>query len=186
MEQQYITLITAVSSAVTGSGLTLVGVYFTNRAAAKRYDAQLKHEAEQRKQDLLRARGEELHAATSAWLKRIFTRHARFYSVILGNITYKQAQAEEVEDSKVVHDVGRIELLIDVYCPLAREPYNAFVTERDKAEDVRLAFRKRWGSYEDRLVMGEELVPQYEKVHAAMQETGDALQKSIVVCLRSI
>lgn len=100
MEPQYSTLITTVASAVIGSGLTLVGVYSSNRAAAKRYDVQLRHDAEQRGQDLLRTRGEELHAATSAWLKRITIRQMRFYSVLLGNITYKQAQAQEIEDSE--------------------------------------------------------------------------------------
>jgi hypothetical protein len=178
-------LITAIASAVAGGALTLIGVYISNSAAAKRYEMQLRHEAQERRQDILRTRGEELHAAISAWLKRIFVRHARFYSVALGNITYKQARAQEGEDS-TVHDIGRMELLIDVYFPSARGPYDAYVRERDSAEEIRLAFHRRWGAYDDRLVQAEEFVSQYEKVQAVMQEAGEALQKSIVDCIRNI
>jgi hypothetical protein len=183
---QYITLITTVVTALTGGCLTLFGVYISNRAAAKRYEVQLRHEAEQRKQDLLRLRGEELHAATSAWLKRIFVRHLRFYSAALGNITYKQAQAQEVEDSKAIHDLARIELLIDAYFPSARKPYDSYVTERDRAEEIRLALHSTWGQYDGQPVKAEDFLPKYEKVHAALQESGEAFQKSIVACIRSL
>jgi hypothetical protein len=53
-------------------------------------------------------------------MKRTFIRYMRFHSVLLGNVTYKQAQAQEVDDLKTIHDVARMELLIDVYFPLAR------------------------------------------------------------------
>ena len=123
---------------------------------------------------------------TSVWLKRIFVRHLRFYSVMLGNHSYKQALAEEVEDSRTVHDVNRIELLIDVYFPPAREFYDTYLNERNKAENIRLAFCERWGSYTYKLVKAEEFADQYHKVHGTMQEAADALQNSIVSCIRRI
>ena len=140
MDTQLLTFLTTISGAVVGGGLAILGSYFNNRAAAKRYAAQLQAEKEQREQGLLRTRGEELHTAISAWTKRLDVRFMRFYSAMLGHISYDQAQQQEAQDTIAVHDVAHI--VIDVYFPAVRKPYDAFSERRDAVEEVRLEFRK--------------------------------------------
>ena len=140
--QHYITLITALSSAIVGGAIALLGGYFNNRAAMMRYEIQLKHETEQRKQELLRARGEELYTITSAWLKRLGSYHLRILSVMTRMITYDQANEMEIAEGKAVYDFDRIALLIDAYFPEVRGAYQAMLAENEKAHEIRLAFKR--------------------------------------------
>jgi hypothetical protein len=70
-DDPYITLITALSSAIVGGGLALFGSFLNNRAAAKRYNVQLQHEGHQRKEELFRERGEELYTLMAVWLGHV-------------------------------------------------------------------------------------------------------------------
>src|ERR1019366_6406764 len=140
MNQQYITLIAALSSVLVGSLLTLLSSHFTNRSAEKRLQKQLQHEADQRQQELLRTRGEELYTLTSTWLKMIATHHIRKTYVMLGNITYDQALDLEVKDDKHLLDFERIGLLVDVYFPSARSAYDAVLAVRDERNEIEMTF----------------------------------------------
>jgi len=184
MDTQLLTFLTTISGAVVGGGLAILGSYFNNRAAAKRYAAQLQAEKEQREEDLLRTRGEELHTAISAWTKRLDVRFLRFFSAMLGNISYDQAQQQEADDTNTVHDVAHMEFLIDVYFPAVRKPYDAFSERRDAVEEVRLEFRKL--AHDARAVKNAGLVERYEAASKLMQEKRGELADSIVASIRAI
>ncbi len=170
---------------MVGGVLTLLGSHFNNRAAAKRYEVQLRAEKEQRDQDRLRARGEELHTAISAWTKRIDIRFMRYFAAMLGSISYDQAQQQELEDSLSVHDVAHMQFLIDVYFPVARKFYDAFVEQRDAVEEIRLEFRKSLAD-PNRATKNAGLVERYELASKLMQEKRRELVDSIVASLRAI
>ena len=184
VDTQLLTFLTTISGAVVGGGLAILGSYFNNRAAAKRYAAQLQAEKEQREQGLLRTRGEELHTAISAWTKRLDVRFLRFYSAMLGNISYDQAQQQEAQDTITVHDVAHMEFLIDVYFPAVRKPYDAFSEQRDAVEEVRLEFRKL--AHDARAVKNADLLERYEAASKLMQEKRSELRDSIVASIRAI
>jgi len=183
--QQYITLITALSSALVGGAIALLGSYFNNRAALKRYEIQLKHETEQRRQELLRARGEELYTITSAWLKRLANYHLRILQVMHRIITYDQANEMEIAEGKAGYDFDRIALLIDAYFPEVRDAYQALLAENEKAHEIRLNFKRDYQRLGDRVDHGR-FVAEYEKAHTAMEEAGEALQKRSVACIRAL
>jgi hypothetical protein len=102
-----------------------------------RYEIQLKHETEQRRQELLRARGEELYTITSAWLKRLGSYHWRILQVMHRIITYDQANEMEIAEGKARYDFDRIALLIDAYFPEVRGAYQAMLAENEKAHEIR-------------------------------------------------
>jgi len=102
-----------------------------------RYEIQLKHETEQRRQELLRARGEELYTITSAWLKRLGGYHWRILQVMHRIITYDQANEMEIAEGKARYDFDRIALLIDAYFPEVRGAYQAMLAENEKAHEIR-------------------------------------------------
>jgi hypothetical protein len=182
---QYITLITALSSATVGGAIALLASYFNNRAAMKRYEIQLKHETEQRRQELLRARGEELYTITSAWLKRLHSYHLRILQVMYRTITYDQANEMEVAEGKAGYDFDRIALLIDAYFPEVRSAYEAMLAENEKAHEIRLIFKRDDQKHGDRVGSGK-FVAAYEKAHTAMDQAAEALQKRTTECIRAL
>lgn len=182
MDPQTLTFLTTLSGAAVGGGLAILGSYFNNRAAAQRYDVQLRNEKEQREQALLRQLGEELHAATAAWMKRVDLRYMHFYSMMVGNISYDQAQAMEVDQSKTVHDVARIELLIDVYFPQIRKCYDLYAAHRDAVEEVRLEFKKTYPN--GNVVKDAQFLEKFEAAGKLMQDASAVLRLAIVGALR--
>lgn len=185
ISEQYITLITALTSAFVGGAIALLGGYFNNRATARRYEIQLKHEMEQRRQELLRARGEELYTITSAWLKRLGSYHLRILQVMHRTITYDQANELEIKEGKAQYDFDRIALLIDVYFPEVRSAYEAMLAENEKTHGIRLAFKHDYQKFGDRTDSGKFLAV-YEKAHMTMDEAGEALKKRTAECLRAL
>jgi len=125
-----------------------------------------------------------LHTAISAWTKRLDVRFLRFFSAMLGNISYDQAQQQEADDTNTVHDVAHMEFLIDVYFPAVRKPYDAFSERRDAVEEVRLEFRKL--AHDARAVKNAGLVERYEAASKLMQEKRGELADSIVASIRAI
>ena len=127
-------------------------------------------------------RAPELHATAAAWMKRIDVRYMHFYSVMLGNISYDQAQAMEVEQSKTVHDVARIELLIDVYFPQTRKCYDLYTACRDAVEEVRLAFKKTFPN--GNLVKNAQFLERFEAAGKFMEDANEVLRIAMVGALR--
>jgi hypothetical protein len=185
MNQQYVTLIAALLSVLVGSLLTLLSSHFTNHSAEKRLQKQLKHEAHQRQQELLRTRGEELYAVTSAWLRMIVTHHMRKTYVMLGNITYDQAVDLELKADKPLPDFERIGLLVDVYFPSVRSAYDVVLAVRDERNEIEMTFDrdyKRNGPSERH----KEFLPAFGKELLTLEKSVNTLKKQIVESLRSI
>lgn len=185
MQQQYITLITALTSVALGSALTLLGAHFTNRSAEKRLERQLQHEATQRKQELLRARGEELYTITSEWLKVIGTYQLRSMAVLHGNITYNQALDQQIADGKPSYNFDRIEMLMDTYFPTAKPAYKALLAERDNFNELHFAFKHKYKQV-GASASDKQTVCSHEKSVKMMENLGNALKDEIVQSLRSI
>ena len=144
MEQQYITVVTTLLSVLVGGGFTSLVSFLTNRSTEKRHQRQLQHDANERKQELLRTRGEELYTVTSAWLKLMAAHHLRMVSVMLSNITYDQALDMELAERKPIFDFERIELLVDTYFPSVRDSYHAVLVEREKVNEIQSAFKREY------------------------------------------
>jgi hypothetical protein len=185
MQPQYITLITALTSAAVGSGLTLVGIYLTNRSAERRHQQQLRHEDEQRKQELLRARGEELYTVVSEWLKWMGTYQLRGMAVLYGTMTYNQSVEQQLADGKPPFNFDRIEMLIETYFPAVKTAYLALLAERENFNEMYMQFKHKYQQVGSR-ASDEQIILAHDKSVTLIDKLGETLKSEIVKSLRNI
>ena len=125
MPNQLLTLATALTSAAIGGALALIGVWLTNRSSTARLELQLEHEADQRKAQIFRERGEELYVLTEQWLDGLTGYYLAKRSVMQGRLTYNQSLDLEIADGKENPvNFSRVELLINVYFPSVRGSFD--------------------------------------------------------------
>lgn len=149
-------------SATFGGGLALLGVYFTNRASEKT-----------RRKEMLRARGEELYALNSKFVKGLSSYFLRRMSVVYGNLSYNQMLDLEIEDLKRnTYDLSRIEMLVDVYFPDARSAYDRLIEARDALNEVALKHKQACAS-------GNRTAEQFEELFTTAIKRVDASGKSL-------
>ncbi|MFZ1919558.1 MAG: hypothetical protein WAU58_18440 [Terriglobales bacterium] len=189
MDQTFFPSIIAAASGLIGSliggGLTLLSSSFTNRAAEKQLETKLTHEREQNRQELLRARGEELYTITSAWLKMIGTYQMRGMAVLYGTITHSQAIDQQLADGKPNYDFDRIEMLMDAYFPSVTTAYEAVLSERDRFASMHSDFNHKYRQVGSS-ARNTQTVTAHEKSATMTEALGNELKKRIVKALRDI
>ena len=137
MANQEIPLYIALTSTTLAVLGTLLGVHFTNKASLARSKFQLEQASSQRKELLLRERGEELYELADKWLLRMSCYYLELHSVMQGKITYNEALDMQIEAGKIkVFNFGRIEMLIDVYFPETRNDYDKLIKMREDLNDI--------------------------------------------------
>jgi len=140
-------------------------------------------EAEQPKPDILRVRGEELYALINAWLSGLAGHYLRRSLVMQGKLSYNQCLDMDIAQGKTAYDFSRIELLIDLDFPSARDLYDKLIVERTNLNKIEAAFKR---SYEEGDLRGEELLPLYVRTQHSIEKLGELLQKHILKTIRSI
>ncbi len=189
MDQTFFPSIIAAAAGLIGSliggSLTFLSSSFTNRAAEKQLETKLTHEREQNRQELLRARGEELYTITSAWLKVIETYQMRGMAVLYGTITHSQAIDQQLADGKPNYDFDRIEMLMDAYFPSVTTAYEAVLAERDRFATMYSDFNHKYRQVGSG-ARDKQTVVAHEKSATKTETVGNALKKEIVRALRNI
>lgn len=140
-------------------------------------------EAGQSKSDLLRTRGEELYSLINAWLNGLFGHCLRRNLVMQGKLTYNQCLDMDIAQGNPSHDFSRIELLIDLDFPSARNLYDKLLVERTNLNKIEAAFKR---SYEEGDDEGDKFLPPYLRAQQSIENLGELLQKHILDRIRSI
>ena len=138
-------------------------------------------EGAQLKADPLRARGEELYSLINAWLSGLYGHYLRRNAVMQGKLTYNQCLDMDIAQGKAPFDFSRIELLIDLDFPSARDLYDKLIVERTNLNKIEAAFKR---SYEEG--DGEKFPPLYVRTQQSIENLGELLQKHILDRIRSI
>jgi hypothetical protein len=184
MADPYMTLITALLSGLLGGIIALISVFLTNRGHTTRLAMQFENDAGKRKEDLLRARGEELYELTDTWLNALFSYHTSTSFVIDERITYNEALDLQVKQGeKQAGNFARIEMLIDVYFPEARKTYDDLIVGRDKVNAIMIEHKR---AYQDGILDKKRFLPPFKERQLEVLQAGKKLKTEILVCIRSI
>lgn len=177
-------IIIALTSGFIGGAAAIIGVYFTNRSNEARLKKQLEYEEHRRKADLLRERGEELYLLTDKWMHAMAGYQLRRYSVILGKLTYNQCNDLEIKAGQdKSYNFGRIEMLIDVYFPLARKEYDEVISSRNALNEVLAEHR---GAYTQGDIDGRRFINPFLKCQQNIDATGERLKVKIIEYILAI
>lgn len=184
MDEQYLTLVTALLAAALGSGIALLTAFLTNRANTARLKMEQTHQAQRRKSELLRERGEELYALTDKWLKGLTANYLGKSFVMQGKLTFDQYYNQMLKSvEKDTFNFGRIEMLIDVYFPLARAQYDAVIERRGELNKIDVEHKH---AYESGDIPGTQFLKPYVRVQHSIEETGESLKKKIIECIQAV
>ena len=180
MSESNPTVVVSLLSGLIGAGAALASAYLTNRISLKRDE----REAQQRKSQLLRERGEELYSSSVTWLNNLFGHYMRRNAVMQGKLTYNQCLDLDIaEGEKQPKDFHRIELIIDVYFPSTRRSYDLVIAERARLNKVERGFKR---AYESGQSDGSLYLGPYVETQKKLEEAGEAIKAEILNCVRDI
>jgi hypothetical protein len=177
-------LLTALCSSVTGGIIALTGVLLTNRSSTARLTIQLDHEAESRKAQTLRERGEELYVLMQNWLTFFANHYLRLSQVMKGSLTYNQFLDLEIEAAN--HnpmEFPRIELLIDIYYPSARQAYDAIMARRADIVKIEGAHHR---AYQAGDTDGTRFLKAYVQAQKAVEAAGETFKVELTKAIQTI
>ena len=184
MSATTLTMLTALSSAIIGGAIVLIGVYFTNRSNAARLKIQHEYESKQRSIELLRTRGEELYELMDKWLKMFAGYYLRRTSVMKGKLSYNDCLDLDIKDGKeTTVNFGRISMLIDVYFPSARDAYDEINALREKINKIEGDYKR---VYENGDVDGHRFIQPFINTQVSVEKAGDKFLGLISECIRTL
>jgi len=139
--------------------------------------------SEKPKRDLLREPGEELYSVINAWLSAIAGHFLQRSLVMQGKLTYNQCLDMDIAQGNPPYDFSRIQLLIDLDFPSARDLYDKLIAELTNLNKIEAAFKR---SYEEGNLQGDEFLPVYVRTQQSIEKLGEMLQKHILKTIRSM
>lgn len=184
MAGQYATMVIALSSAVVGGTVALLGVFLTNRSNTTRLKMQLEHESLQRGAELLRSRGEELYELADKWLNMLAGNYLRVSAVMQGRLTYNQCYELAIQEGKEnSFNFGRIEMLIDVYFASTRSAYDKIIDGRTELNKIETEYKR---SYKGGDIDGSIFLASYVKCQHSIEKTGETFKMQVRECIRAL
>jgi hypothetical protein len=138
-------VLTTVSPAATGAIAALIGVWLTNAGNDNRARSQAKADLDRERRDILRERGGELYQQAYGWATRLRSSTLIWHGAMVGQYGVNEAldmEIAELRDRKF--DYGRIEMLVDVYFPDAREKLDSLLRHRDERSRCINAFKRSY------------------------------------------
>jgi len=176
------TLIASLGPAVITALVALGTVYLTNRGHASRLTTQLKHEQQKQREELLRARGEELYGLLHEWKNGFEALCLIQLSVMRGEMSYNEGLDLQTKDNKEV-DFGRLQMLMAIYFPGFQQRYDELLLLRDKVSKIAQNFRR---SYIQGHTDGKAYVMPYSEAHLKLHDAIDALKMAVASHVRSL
>jgi len=108
----------------------------------------------------------------------------RRMAVMCGNLTYNQMLDQEIDDLKgKTFDLGRLEMLVDVYFPEARPAFDRLLQARETLNEIALEHKL---AYQSGDLNGGRFVARFEAAMGKVDAAGKSLGESVVNALRSL
>ena len=135
----------ALVTAILTSGLTLTGVWVTNRAANQRLKIQLEHERKIRDKELNRERLEELYILSNKYLNTLVCYYLPYRMVMKGALTFNQALDLTIENgSKKDYDPHRVAMLIHMYFQEIKPSFDEIMDIREKLNKIIDGYKEQY------------------------------------------
>jgi hypothetical protein len=170
-------------SVIVGGLVALLGVGLTNKGNTERLRQQLRHDAAHAHARLARERGEELYQHTDKWLLHLASGYLAWLRVMQGKLTYGQAQQLELERGLGTHDFGRIEVLVDIYFPSARQSYDTMIGVRGQLNATLTAYQHECESSRND---GRPFTGRYIECQEMIEAAGRQFKAAIIEGIRSL
>lgn len=164
--------------------MALVSVALSNCSNTSRLKLQFQHEANNRRFEVLRERGEELYSLTEKWLLGLAGYYLNLSGVMQGKLTYNQALDLQIaQGNSGTIEFSRIELLIDVYFPSTRAAYDALIAGRTNLNKIAAAHKR---AYQQGDIDGSQFLNPFVETQKAIEKAGDSLKQEVIDAVRSI
>jgi hypothetical protein len=135
----------ALTTAVLTAGLTLIGIWFTNRANNQRLRIQLEHEIKVREESLTRERLEELYVESNKYLGALVSYYLPFRMVMKGEISFNQALDMTIESgSRRDYEPHRVTMLIHMYFPQIIPEFDQIMNLRGKLNEIVDGYKEQY------------------------------------------
>ncbi|MBJ6750737.1 hypothetical protein [Geomonas anaerohicana] len=135
----------ALATAILSSGMTLLGVWLSNRATNQRVKLQLEHDQKIKYDDIIRNRLEELYVESKRYLNHLCSYYLPYRQVMKGELNFNQAldlTISSAENAKF--DPNRVTLLIHMYFPEVQLAFDDIMTIREKLNDIVSGYKKQY------------------------------------------
>ena len=168
----------ALVTAILTSGLTLTGVWFTNRAANQRLKIQLEHERKIRDTELTRKRLEELYILSNKYLNTLVSHYLPYRMVMKGELTFNQALDMTIESgSKKEYDPHRVSMLIHMYFPEIKPAFDEIMDIRGKLNKIIDGYK---GQYKRGDIDGSRCLEIFQPLLEKIGQLADSFDENIV------
>jgi hypothetical protein len=137
--------------------------------------------AADKKAEMLRERGEELHGIIDKWLKHLAGHYLRRTSVMQGRLTYNQCLDLDIAEGNPSYDFGRIELLIHVYFPSLRPAYDRVIEARTALNRID---RVHKSAYAEGDTDGAPFLQPFLRAQILVENLGNALKQQLLETIR--
>lgn len=137
----------ALAAAILSSGMTLLGVWLSNRATNQRLKLQLEHDQKIKHEDLVRNRLEELYVESKRYQNHLCSHYFPYRQVMQGELTFNQALDLTISSGeKVKFDPNRVTLLIHMYFPEVQPAFDDIMTVREKLNEIISGYKWQYKS----------------------------------------
>jgi hypothetical protein len=172
-----------VGAAVVGV-LSILATHLSQRHAERLLSEQHDFQRSEQRDQVLRARGEELYAMSEGLGKAVFIAHFPLYAVMRGEMSYSSFYGLFKENmASNTYDHNRFEMLVDVYFPTTRAAYdemqNALRAHNDVVARHRLAYKEGKGS-------GGEFRKPFREADEAFQKAQNAFSRAVLTEIKKI
>jgi hypothetical protein len=180
MSEQYPNIVPILASIITGVAAFL-GVVLTNRYNFTRIKLENEIDAERKRRDLHRERGEELYVAVDKWLRVIGTNYLSILRVMHGKLTYNQHNELTLKWSEQKgYDFSRLEMIIDVYFPDIKDSYSKVLEARTEINRISAEHERQFNSGK---TDSHGLIAQFVAAQEKFESTGTCLKEQIKHCI---
>ncbi|MEA5550620.1 hypothetical protein VB713_06440 [Anabaena cylindrica UHCC 0172] len=129
-------------TALVSSGMTLMGIFLTNKANNERLTLQLENEKKIKQQKLMREKLEEIYLLSKKWAANIDIFYLNNTRAMDGQIDFKTLLEIEINNKNNL-DFSRLEMLINLYFPVVKPAYDDVIKARGKANEIMMNFRNQ-------------------------------------------
>lgn len=168
----------AVVTALLTSGLTLMGVWLTNKSNNQRLRIQLEHERLTRNEEVLRERLEEFYVVSNKYLDHLFTHYLPYRMVMRGQISFNKALDMTIEGgSKENYEPHRVSMLIDLYFKDIKPAFVEIMDMRSKLNSIVDGFKEQ---YKAGNTDGSKWLELFQPLYEELGKKCDEFEKHII------
>lgn len=167
---------------ISGSLLTILGVWLTNRANTEQLKMQLQHEERLHRQQVTKERLEELHILVNRWLNLSFGSFLHLRLVMKGETDYNQYLDTFIKthsDEKT--DFGRLDMIVDIYGADIKDAYDRVMNTRSQINEIESDHKKAYQLGKP----GWPFIDPLSNAYLQLEKDGHALKEVIADAARN-